>query len=111
MGVRERTNEYGTLRAIGFLPRHLALFVLGEAAVIGALGGALGAALALPIVEKGMGRWIEENMGGFFPYFRVPRDMMLGSIGLAIGLAVAAAASPAYRASRLRVVDALRRVA
>ncbi len=35
MGVRERTNEYGVLRAIGFLPKHIAQFVLGEAAAIG----------------------------------------------------------------------------
>ena len=35
MGVRERTHEYGVLRAIGFLPRHIAALVLGEAATIG----------------------------------------------------------------------------
>ncbi|HMV68957.1 MAG TPA: ABC transporter permease, partial [Myxococcota bacterium] len=41
MGVRERTNEYGTLRAIGFLPKHIAAFILGEAAVLSGLGGIL----------------------------------------------------------------------
>ena len=30
MGVRERTNEYGVLRAIGFLPGHIARFILVE---------------------------------------------------------------------------------
>src|SRR5262249_30699565 len=28
MGVRERTNEYGVLRAVGFLPKHIAFFIL-----------------------------------------------------------------------------------
>ena len=29
--VRERTREYGVLRAVGFTPRHIAIFILGEA--------------------------------------------------------------------------------
>ena len=29
MGVRERTFEYGILRAMGFLPRQIAFFILG----------------------------------------------------------------------------------
>jgi len=35
MGVRERTQEYGVLRALGFLPKHVAAFILSEAAVLG----------------------------------------------------------------------------
>src|SRR6185436_15226895 len=44
MGVRERTREYGVLRALGFSPGHIAMFVMGEALVIGLLTGALGIA-------------------------------------------------------------------
>jgi putative ABC transport system permease protein len=111
MGVRERTHEYGTLRAIGFLPKHVAGFVLGEALATGALGGLLGLLLAYPIVEKGMGRFVEENMGGFFPYFQIPPATAALALALALALGALAAAVPAYRASRLNVVDALRRVA
>ena len=39
MGVRERTSEYGVLRAIGFLPRHIALWIVGESLAMGVLGG------------------------------------------------------------------------
>ena len=57
------------------------------------------------------GRFIEENMGSFFPYFRlVPANMLL-AIGLSALLGGAAAVIPAWRASQLRVVDAVRRVA
>src|SRR5439155_15141922 len=31
MGVRERTREYGVLRALGFRPAHIRLFIVGEA--------------------------------------------------------------------------------
>lgn len=110
MGVRERTHEYGVLRAIGFLPQHLILFVLGEAAIIGFLGGVLGLGLAYPLVEQGMGRFLEENMGNFFPYFRIPPETWGISMGLSVGLGLLAAALPAYQAAKLNVVDSLRSV-
>jgi putative ABC transport system permease protein len=111
MGVRERTNEYGVLRAIGFLPNHITTFIVGEATLIGALGGALGLAVAFPVIEKGLGRWLEENMGSFFPYFRInPTDAVVAMV-LALCLGVLGAVIPALGASRLRVTDALRRIA
>jgi putative ABC transport system permease protein len=98
------------LRAIGFLPGHLAAFVLGEAIAIGVFGGALGLALAVPFINGGVGRFLEENMGGFFPYFRVAdTDAILAGV-LALVLAALASAVPAYQASKLDVIDALRRV-
>jgi putative ABC transport system permease protein len=111
MGVRERTNEYGVLRAIGFLPGHVALWVVAESMVLGVLGGVLGVGLAWPFINLLMGRFIEENMGSFFPNFTlVPENMILALVLSAI-LGGAAAAIPAWRASQLRVVDAVRRVA
>jgi putative ABC transport system permease protein len=110
MGVRERTNEYGVLLALGFRPKHIAGFVLGEGLTIGLLGGAVGLMLSYPIVDQGMGRFIEENMGAWFPYFRVPTDVALLALGMAGLLAAAAAAIPAWQASRLDVIDALRRL-
>ena len=110
MGVRERTNEYGVLRALGFLPRHVAMFILGESIVTGALAGIVGLALAYPIVQLGMGRFLEENMGGFFPYFRIAPATGVEAILFAIALGAIAALIPAYRASRLTIVEALRRV-
>lgn len=111
MGVRERTQEYGVLRALGFEPRHVALFILGEALTIGVLAGLVGLAISYPIVELGMGRYLEENMNGFFPYFRIEKATMAVAVCLAIALALVAAAIPAYRASKLSVTNALRRVA
>ena len=110
MGVRERTNEYGVLRAIGFLPKHIAQFVLGEAGAIGLLGGIIGVGLGYPFVNLLVGRALEENMGNMFPQFRVQPEIALLGMVLAIGLAVVAAILPARQAASLKVVDALRRV-
>jgi putative ABC transport system permease protein len=110
MGVRERTNEYGALRALGFLPKHVGLFVVVESLTTGILGGLVGLGLAYPLVQQGLGRWLEENMAGFFPYFRISPVTAGLAIGLAAALGLAAAVIPAYGAMRLNVTDALRRV-
>jgi putative ABC transport system permease protein len=111
MGVRERTSEYGVLRAIGFRPGHVALWVVGESLVTGLLGGVVGVALAWPFINLGVGRFMEENMGTFFPYFRLePTNMALGLL-VALLLGGVASALPAWQASKLHVVDAVRRVA
>jgi putative ABC transport system permease protein len=110
MGVRERTNEYGVLRAIGFLPRHIVRFILAEGVVIGLLGGAIGVVLGYPVVNNGLGRVIEENMGNMFPQFRVQPQIAAFAFALALLLGLVAAILPARKASKLQVVEALRRV-
>jgi len=111
MGVRERTSEYGTLRAIGFLPKHLVLFILGEAAALSGIGGLVGLAIAYPFVEQGLGRWLEENMGGFFPYFRIGAGTAAIAFFASVGLGLLAGVIPARGAAKLKVTEALRRVA
>jgi putative ABC transport system permease protein len=110
MGVRERTREYGVLRALGFSPKHVATFVIGEALTIGVLAGILGCALSYPIVQLGMGRWLEENMGSFFPYFRVSFETAAVAALLSVLLGAVSAIIPAMQASKLTIIDSLRRV-
>jgi putative ABC transport system permease protein len=110
MGVRERTHEYGVLRALGFLPKHVAGFILGEAAALGLAAGVLGLALSYPFVQYGLGRWLEENMGSMVPYFRIEPVTAVQALGFSLLLGVLAAVIPAARASRLTVTDALRRI-
>jgi putative ABC transport system permease protein len=110
MGVRERTHEYGVLRAIGFRPGHVMFFIVAEALLIGLLGGLLGLLISYPLVQNGLGRWLEENMGGFFPYFRIPASTAVIAVALTTCLGILASLLPAWRAGKLSVTNALRRV-
>jgi putative ABC transport system permease protein len=110
MGVRERTREYAVLRAIGFQPGHIRLFVLGEATALGIVAGLVGVGIAYPFVNNVMGRAVEENMSAWFPYFRVEPGVALSAIGIAVLLATTAALIPAIQAGRISVTDALRKI-
>lgn len=110
MGVRERTREYGVMLAIGFRPKHIVGFVVGESLFTGLLGAAVGLGLSYPLIQQGLGRFLEENMGSFFPYFRIPADVALAAAGLALVLAALAAFLPARGAAKLDAVEALRRI-
>jgi putative ABC transport system permease protein len=109
MGVRERTHEYGVLRAIGFQPKHVFRFIMVEGMLIGLLGGLVGLALTA-LILMAIGPAIEENMGAWLPYFRLDPLVALVAMALAISGASLAAFIPGFRASRLTVVSALRRI-
>jgi putative ABC transport system permease protein len=111
MGVRERTTEYGVLRALGFQPGHIRLFIVGEAVTVAFFAATLGIVLAYPLVQLGMGRWLEENMGSFFPAFTINPVTTVLAVLLTLGLGAVASVIPAVQAGRLQVTDALRRIA
>lgn len=106
MGARERTSEYGVMRAIGFGPSALIVLLLGEAAALGLGGGLLGTALAFPVVEGAASRFVQESMD--FAPLLVPRAFAAAAIVLATLLGALAAALPARAALQLEVTDALR---
>lgn len=110
MNVRERTHEYGVLRAVGFRARHVAAFIIGESLFVAMLGGLAGVGLTALLINGMLGPALEESMAGMFPYFRTPASVLLISFVASLGLGVLAAALPANRASKLRVTEALRRI-
>lgn len=105
LSTSERIREFGTLRALGFMPRHLAGFVLGEAAVLGLAGGALGLLLSYPLIEGPLSRYVQEEMS-VLP-LRVATADALGALLLGGTLALLAAGLPALRAARLQVTESL----
>lgn len=110
MGVRERSSEYGTLRALGFTPGHIRFFIIGESITVGFIAGLVGLGIAVPLVNGGVSRFIEENMGGMFPYFRIDPLTIVFALLLAVTLGALAGVVPALQAGKLTVVNALRRV-
>jgi putative ABC transport system permease protein len=110
MGVRERTREYGVLRALGFSQGHVRVFVIGEALTVGALSGALGLLLSFLLIDFVVGRVLEENMGAWFPYFRVDATTALVAVVLSVLVGALSSIIPAHQASKLAIIDSLRRV-
>jgi putative ABC transport system permease protein len=108
MSVRERTREYGALRAIGFRPSFIIGFVLAEAATLGILGGFSCLLLAYPLIEKGLGRYLEEAVS--FPPIHVSIESALVTLMLGGLLGSLAAALPAIKVARRNIVDSLRSV-
>lgn len=106
MAVRERIPEYGTLRAMGFSPRLLTRLIVGEAAVLGALGGVVGVGLATLSIRTYLGRYLEEAMN--LNHVEVTWQLALTCLAAASALGALAAALPAYRMNKLEVTSALR---
>ncbi len=110
MSVRERTHEYGVLRAIGFSPGYVGGFIIGEALLLSIVGGLVGLGLVQLLINMALGPFIEDNMGFMFIAFRTPTATMLLAFVIVVVLGFLAAIIPARSASRLKVTDALRRV-
>ena len=103
--VRERTEELGVLKAVGFTNELVLALVLGESCLIAAIGGFLGLGLSLLMTAGG------SPVPGLLPVFYIPpRDLLLG-IGLVVALGLVTGALPALQAMRLGIADALRRQA
>ena len=102
--IRERTSELAVLKTLGFSNLAVLVLVLAESLLIAVVGGALGLAIGYVLISQG------DPTGGFLPAFFVPpRDLVIGS-GLALLLGVVSGLMPAVQATRLRIVDALRKV-
>jgi putative ABC transport system permease protein len=102
--VRERTEEMGVLKAMGFTNTQVLGLVLAESCVLSALGGLLGLGLAWLAISAG------DPTRGALPIFYFPtHDIVIGLV-LVIALGLVTGISPAIQAMRLQIADALRRM-
>jgi len=102
--LRERTDEIGIFRSIGFRRSHIMRIVFLEAGIISSLAGVIGYGLGLGCAQAALS-FLTENHGGGVPFD--PR-IALGSLALALVLGLAASAYPAAMAARLDPNEALR---
>src|SRR5262249_53855536 len=103
--VTERTREIGIRRALGAKRRDITMQFLIEAVVQTTLGGLLGAVAGLTVVF--VVPWLASLLE-----LNLPAKVHLGSIFLSLAVAVSVGVIfglyPAYRASRLDPIEALR---
>ncbi len=107
MSARERVVEISVLKAIGFESRLVLTLMLIEFALLTVIGGAIG-------VIGGRFLFNVINMTkvtqGFLVNFAIYPRVMAICIALAAVVGVIAGGFPAFHATRIRVVDGLRRV-
>ena len=113
MTLFERTREFGTLLALGDKPKAVFQLILAENALLGLFGAiagvVLGCLVAMIVSAIGIPMPPPPNADiGYIAHIRlVPLDV-LSAGGIGFVATCLAAVLPARRASRLKVVDALR---
>jgi putative ABC transport system permease protein len=105
MSVRSRTREVAVLKTLGFTRRRVLSMFISESVAVALSGGLLGVFVARFVIA-----WLTHRFIGL----GIPLDMKVNLITASIALAVAGILGivsgylPAYRASRMNIVDALR---
>jgi len=119
----ERTREIGILKALGMKSRTVLMIFLSESVIIGLIGAVIGIALgwglanAVAVVLSGGGLF--QGIGGTQAASRIQSGYMtitpvltptvlVGALLFGIGVSVIFALYPAWRASKLKPVEALR---
>ena len=110
MGVREWANEYAIMRAVGFRSHQVAICVVAQALCLSVGGTIAGSALAWPLIDTVIGRWVADNFGSLLPSFELEGRNVPLALALSSLAGVVAAAIPAWHASRGTVAPSIRRV-
>jgi putative ABC transport system permease protein len=103
--VLEKTKEIGTMKAIGAKNRDILMIFLFNSAMVGLVGGILGVILG-SFVSSGLQTMMGSDMTGGGS--GVSFSLMFEGLSLAVLIGVVSGVVPAYRASKLKPVDALR---
>ncbi len=106
MNVRERTNEVGTLKALGFQRGAIAWIFVAEAILLSALGALLGVGGATLLFSLFDVSLYLPNFASFIP----ARETVIVTSAVALLVGIASVAYSAYRVSNLTIAEALRRV-
>jgi len=107
MSVRSRTREVAVLKTLGFTRQRVLSMFVSESLALALSGGLLGVVVARFVIA-----WLTHRFIGL----GIPLDMKVNAITVAIALLVAGILGivsgylPAYKASRMNIVEALRHI-
>lgn len=111
MSVYERVREIGTMLSLGVRRWQIQVLFLWEAGMIGLIGAVAGAALGYAIVHLLGRHGIHGHMAGgdtLVIYPRVGLGFLCAVVGFAVVGTTLSGLYPAWKAARLRPVEALR---
>jgi putative ABC transport system permease protein len=106
----ERTREIGILKALGMKSRTVLYIFLTESVIIGLIGAVIGIIsgwVLANVVALFLGRGGIIGSALTITPILTP-EVMLGALGFGVGISVIFALYPAWRASKLKPVEALR---
>ncbi len=106
--VAGRTGEIGTLRALGFRRRSILLAFVAEALLLGLLGGGAGLVAASGLQLFTISTMNFQTFAELAFGFTLTPGIVVQSLGFGMGMGLLGGLIPAVRASRIRIVDALR---
>ncbi|NOZ59113.1 MAG: FtsX-like permease family protein, partial [Euryarchaeota archaeon] len=116
MSVLERTREIGVLKSMGAKRRHILEIFLAEAGIMGFAGGVAGAAVGIGVAKLGnllIGMALAETLrldgtARVSALLSTPPWLILFAIAFSVLVSAAFGLYPAWRASTLHPVEALR---
>jgi putative ABC transport system permease protein len=104
MAVLERTREIGTLRAVGWRQKRVLWMILSESLLLSLLAAGLGILVGVVFTT---GLQAIPGFGMLITGVYTPQ-VIAQAVGVSLFLGAAGGLYPAWRASRLRPVEALR---
>lgn len=103
MSVLERTREIGVSRALGWRKRQVLALILGASLALTLLGGIIGTGWSWAMIRLLALRPTTASIG-----MRFTPGLLVQALALAVVLGAVGGLYPAWRATRLRPVEALR---
>ena len=104
MAVLERTREIGVLRALGWRRRRILGMIIQEAILLGIFGAIAGVFIAIGLAALlAQAPMVGDSVS---PIWEI--DIFIRAIGIALMLGIIGGIYPAFRATRLQPVEALR---
>ena len=107
MSVVERTREIGMLRTVGLTHQQVARQILAEAGFMGLVGSLLGIAFGI-LLARGLTRLMALLLDQDLSALSLPFGLIMQSGAIGLFVAVIAAFIPAWQASRISPLEALR---
>jgi ABC-type antimicrobial peptide transport system permease subunit len=112
--VSARTKEIGTMRALGFSRRSILISFMLEGLMLAAIGGALGVVFAFLAFQLFLtaptGTTNFRTFSEVLFNFRMTPPLIVAGIAFSLAMGLFGGFFPAFRAARLKIVNALREV-
>ncbi|HEX2585110.1 MAG TPA: FtsX-like permease family protein [Steroidobacteraceae bacterium] len=103
--IRERTNEIGVLKTLGFTKMQVTTLILAEAVLMTVIGGCIGM-----FIGGGAVKGIANSLAQYLPMMKVPTSAYILGFGCMIVLGLLSGLLPCMQAWQLKITDALRRL-